>query len=145
MFGLALPRYEIPDQLITRHQLQDRICLRRDGAEEEVQFLSARRPRLLPVWINGQLLIVPWGRNDLWCPVEALEAGAWGHLHPVPVAIPARFACDRGVWYLVREGFQGVVVQISKLQIVYPLTKPANHYHQVMTRSGRMVVTVEGG
>lgn len=140
MFGVALPYGDLPAALIQRYQLQERTCLRREGAEPEVHFLDRQRPRLLPVWVEGRLRILPWGQRELWCPLEALEAGQWRDRRPVEVLIPCAFVLDRGVWYLVPQGLRGVVVAERNRRIVYPLTRPATHYHEVMTRNPRMMI-----
>lgn len=140
MFGVALSRGDLPVTMIERYRLAERTCLRSAGAEPEIHFLDTQRPRLLPAWVEGRLLILPWGRRELWCPIEALESGRWQPRHPVEVLIPCSFVLDRGVWYLVREGVRGILTTEGDAPFVYPLTQPATHYHEVMTRSPRMVI-----
>ncbi|MDG2390334.1 MAG: hypothetical protein P8M30_13565 [Planctomycetaceae bacterium] len=148
--GIALSQCEIPESLIERYELSERIIRRGEG-DIEFRFLLAERLPVLPLWHEGQFLILSWGNRDrhnklpvsAWCSQESLEAGAWHHLRPREVFIPASFAWDRGVWYQVREGLKGVVVtDCERKQHVYVLTQPATHYYEVMTRNNREPVMV---
>lgn len=68
-----------------------------------------------------------------------LEAGKCSIWEPEPVQIPADFARDNGVWFDVREGLEGVVIQGKAGPEVYILTQPAIHYYEVMcSHSERM-------
>lgn len=132
MMGIALARCEVPDELVDR--LSNRVTHRGDG-EPEVQFLYRQRPRVLPVWHYGRLVIMPWAG---WCPLEELESRAWSERRPKQADIPATYCVDRGIWYQVKEGIRGVIVQNQ----VYPITQPASHYYRVMTRSERMPLLI---
>ncbi len=150
MFGLALIRREMPDELIALHQLRSRIVRRCQAADEEVYFVDQHCVPLLPVWVDGQFLILPWGNRNPnsklprtgWCRQESLEEGSWRWLHPLPVEIPASYGCDRGVWYVVNEGLRGVIVQEQHRRVVYPLSQQSTHYYEVMTRNRRMPVFI---
>jgi hypothetical protein len=56
--GIAIPIHEVPDALIVKHRLADRIVHRDDGTGREVQFLYRTPRRLLPVYIDNQLRIL---------------------------------------------------------------------------------------
>ncbi len=148
MFGISLLRREVPDELITRHQLRGRITRRTKEADEELLFLDQHCVPVLPVWKDGQLQIFAWGNRNPgsrlphtnWCLIDSLKEGRWEWLHPVEVCIPASYACDRGVWYLVTEGMRGIIVEEGNRQVVYPLSQQATHYYEVMTRNRRMPV-----
>ncbi len=72
-------------------------------------------------------------RSRIWqCPHEDLEKRKWSAGELEPVQIPADFARDNGVWFDVREGLEGVVVQEKAGPEVYVLTQPASHYYEVM-------------
>ncbi|MCA9073658.1 MAG: hypothetical protein KDA93_01395 [Planctomycetaceae bacterium] len=134
MQGVSLNRWDIPDELIEQYRLSERIT-RRDNGPLEVQFLYRKRPRLLPVWYGGSLVLMPWLG---WCPLEELEAGVWKEKHPKRVDIPATYCIDRGIWYQINEGVQGVIVRRQ----VYPITIPSSNYYRVMTRSQRMPLLI---
>ncbi|WP_437230104.1 hypothetical protein SH661x_001785 [Planctomicrobium sp. SH661] len=131
MFGVSIARREFPDALIQRHQLGNRITRRHAEAEEEIVFMDVARPRLLPVWMDGQLLVLPWKG---WREIETLQAGEWGGHE---AEIPATFGFDAGVWYTMR-GIRCAVVA----RAVYPIRQPSTHYYEVMTRQPRMPLFV---
>lgn len=134
MQGVALNRWDTPDLLIRRHRLQDRITKRSEGTSE-VQFLFRHLPRLLPVWHEGQVHVLPWSGP---CPLEELESGAWQERRPVRVVIPAALCFDRGVWFQVKEGVQGVLVA----RHLFHITLPSSNYYRVMTRAERMPLLI---
>jgi hypothetical protein len=56
---------------------------------------------------------------------------------------PAALGYDGGVWYAIREGVRGVLVQDERREArVYVVCEPASHYYQVMTRSAWMPVLI---
>src|SRR5581483_6688627 len=112
-----LPLHALPQRLIERHQL-GRLTHERCG-EREFQFHYGPASRL-PVRHEGQLLIVRWGcgRDDSrvlpvggWTKQTTVESGFWYHCGAEEVEIPAALARDGGVWYSVRQGLRGVLVQ----------------------------------
>ncbi len=120
MFLIAVSRREIPDALIERHGLKP--SRRHADADEEIIFR-----RTLPVWLDGQIVILPWaGWTD--------EPG--GEL----VLIPATFGCDGGIWFAITGGLRGVI----RSRKVYLLFQPATHYYEVMTRNKRMPAFASG-
>jgi len=135
MDALALAWSDVPLELIERHSLS-RYAHER-GGERELRFLRRNRRPLLPVWQDGQLLILPWGRkgggltwqrtvdNGLWVGAEAVE-------------IRASAGLDGGVWYRIRQGVRGLVVHGE----AYMIVEPASHYYHVMTRRDRMPVLI---
>lgn len=149
--GIFTPRLSMPDHLTESAGLQKRTVTLSPAAEPLVQFLYREQPPYLPVWWEGQLLILPWGSNNKtsrlprvgWCWQEHLESGRWGWLQPEPVEIPACCGFDGGVWYQVQEGMRGVVVRDEQRQPrVYMLTQSATHYYEIMTRRNRAPVLI---
>src|SRR5262245_213674 len=59
--GRRLRASELPVVLVQRHGLGRRIHER--GGEPEVRFLLHGQERVLPVWLDGQLLPVRWGNR----------------------------------------------------------------------------------
>jgi hypothetical protein len=148
--GVALALSELPVELVARHGLKRRVHER--GGEAEVRFLFADRQRLLPVWLDGQLLVVSWGNRrgeskslpqTGWTRQTSIESGAWGEQELHTVVIPATLGLDRGVWYCIRQGVRGVVVhdEASRPR-VYVVCEPASHYYRTMTRSDWMPILV---
>jgi hypothetical protein len=141
--GVALAVSELPVELMEEHGLSRRVYER--GGEQEVQFLLRDAERALPVWLDGRLQIVRWGNRrgqskrlpcTAWTMVATLAKGGWGKSTVEPVIIPATLGLDNGVWFSVREGVKGVVVQDERAEpVVYVLVEPSTHYYEVMTRS----------
>ena len=144
MDGLALAQSDIPVELL--EQLRPRVHER--GGELEVQFMrSAKRP-LLPVWHCGQLRLVAWGSKSGRLPKSGLtwqrtiDAGGWQPYGAEPVEIPASLGLDGGVWYRIRQGIRGLIVETPSETAVYVIVEPASHYYRVMTRRERMPVLI---
>jgi hypothetical protein len=137
--GISLSFRSLPDSVLTTiPNLADRTHRRSEKADPEVWFLLRDRKPILPVWWEGQLRVIPWGKSGpnpsrLWqCPRADLKAGKWSAWEPQAVQIPADFGRDSGVWFDVREGLEGVVIQGKAGPEVYVLTQPASHYYEVM-------------
>lgn len=149
MDGVSLSWRLLTESLVHQHNLGERAISRGVEAEREYCFLFSHQCPQLPVWVGDELRILCWG-----CPGkgsrlpktrsvrrEVVEAGHWSCLNPEQVTVPANFIIDRGTWYCIREGIKAIVVRNeSGVLIVYPLTEPASHYYQVMTRQERMPV-----
>ncbi|MGE3408247.1 MAG: hypothetical protein AB7I37_15625 [Pirellulales bacterium] len=151
MDGISLSWRSLPQALIDRHALHDRVIVRSDEADREIRFLYRDVRPLLPVWVGDELNVVSWGRPKRGSKLprarvvaqETIQAGIWLNVRPEPVDIPASFGWDRGVWYRIKEGVRGILVRDeAKNPVVYLLTEPASHYYQVMTRNSRMPVLV---
>jgi hypothetical protein len=57
-------------------------------------------------------------------------------LAPEPTVVPATFALDGGVWFLVEQGLEAVVVPDREGRpVAYLVVQPSSHYYRVMTRS----------
>jgi hypothetical protein len=144
--GVALTLGDLPVELVARHGLKRRVHDR--GGETEVRFLFAHRERVLPVWLDGELQVLPWGNRrgesralpcTGWTRQASVEAGAWGERELQPVVVPATLGLDKGVWYRIRQGVRGVVVaDEGGRQRVYVVCEPASHYYRTMTRSDWM-------
>jgi len=145
MDGIALPLSDIPEALIEQHGLQRLIHDR--GGEREVRFLRRSRQPLLPVWHAGQLLIVAWGCRSGLLPrsgltwQRTLDAGDWRPYQPEPIEIPAVAGLHNGIWFRIRRGVRGLLVE-SPVTAAYALVEPSTYYYRVMTRCGMMPVLI---
>jgi hypothetical protein len=147
--GIALAYSELPLNLIERHGLDKQVHER--GGEREVRFLW-RADRLLPVWHAGQLEVIRWGsrRNQTkvlpctgWTWLTAVEEGCWNAWEGEEVLIPATMGHENGIWFKIRQGIRGILVQDERGKaVVYMVVEPASHYYQTMTKSTRMPVLV---
>jgi hypothetical protein len=139
--GVALALSELPLPLLD--SLTPRVHNR--GGEAEVRFLFRCAERLLPLWLDGQLLLARWGsrRGETralplsgWTWQSTVEAGGWAHCHAAPAVIPATLGLDGGIWYRVRQGVRALAVSDERGRLcAYPIVEPSSHYYQVMTRS----------
>jgi hypothetical protein len=92
--------------------------------------------------------VLPWGNRrgeskslpqTGWTRQAAVESGAWGERELHPVVIPALLGLDRGIWFGILHGVQGVVVHDETGRPrVYVVCEPASHYYRTMTRSDWM-------
>jgi hypothetical protein len=147
--GIAIPKTEIPDVLMDRYRLRSRITSR--GGDQELRFLVGDKPRVLPTWVNNQLIVLPWGNQNTrsrlprtgFLTEESLESGQLEWMKPEHAIIPAAAGIDNGRWYQIQDGITGVIVsdEINRMH-VYMLTEPASHYYRIMTGSDRMPVLV---
>ena len=148
--GIAIACRDFPEELIERHQLQNRVTNRRNDAEREIRFLYAHPRPMIPAWYCNELNVFSWGdprRSRLpataWCSLSSLEAGQWAALKPERVTIPATVGREKGVWFQIREGIEGILVRDEQnTPHVYMLTDEPSHYYRIMTRSDRMPVLI---
>ena len=148
MTGLALMLSELPNEVVTAYP--NRVYERLGQAE--VQFHWWHTPALLPVRWRGEFRLLPWGCKDRrsrlpqggWISVAQVETGSLAAARPEEVIIPANLGHHRGVWFLVEEGFRGVVLPTGpRGPVVYLLTEPATNYWRNMTvQSDTMPVLV---
>lgn len=146
--GIALSLRNIPTRMLSLPEISRRIYSR--GGEDEVRFWYYEKERVLPVIQGGQLRLASWGApiymkgstlpKTGWVWKERLTEGSWIKLETQEVVIPANAGCDNGIWYRVREGMQGLLVETPSATIVYMIVDKATHYFQTMTRSSRMPV-----
>jgi hypothetical protein len=151
--GISILKARLRQELFDQYELAQRINMRGDEAQPELHFMYTDPVVQLPVVHDGQLVIYEWGNRGNkesklprtgWCRTESLKAGKWRWLSPEPVEIPADFGLEKGVWFQINQGMQGVLVRDEAQQPhVYMLTQPASHYYQTMTRHERMPVLID--
>ncbi len=151
MDGISLSWRLLPITIVERHGLQGKAVSRGNGADIEYRFLFFERRPVLPVWYGGELRILSWATHQRTSPLprrgsitlESLEAGELLNLNPESVEIPASFGCDRGIWFRITQGIQGVLVrEPDGSPVVYVVTREATHYYQVMTRNNREPILI---
>src|SRR5262249_30718059 len=106
----------------------------------------------IPIWRDGRLQIVRWGNGrgqsrflprTGWTWQDSVKDGWWRNCDAIRVDIPATLGCDKGIWYVVRQGMRGILVPDEKgWAVCYMICEPASHYYQIMTRSDRMPVLI---
>ncbi len=140
MDGLALPYSDIPLELSgqVKPLVHDR------GGELEVRFMLRAKTPLLPVWHCGQFRLVQWGSKTGRLPKSGLtwqktiDEGGWGPYGAEPIEIRATAGLDGGVWFRIRQGIHGLLVETPRETAAYLIVEPADHYYRVMTRRDRM-------
>jgi hypothetical protein len=139
--GIALAYSALPLQLIEEYGLERRVHER--GGEREIRFLWMDEERLLPVWTSeGELKLVRWGNRreeskKLPCTAGAslktYEEGGWTAFNPTAVDIPATVCRDGQVWFAVRQGIRGILVNDEEgIQRVFPLYEESSFYYRIM-------------
>jgi len=149
--GISILKSRIRQELYEEYELS-RLVHRRGDCDELWFDFAERVPTVyLPANHDGQLVIREWGNRSGkgklpktgCCRQESLVAGKWKWLSPQPVEIPANFGLEKGIWFQVTEGMQGILVRDeSQREHVYMLTEAASHYYEVMTRHNRMPVLI---
>lgn len=152
--AISILKNRINLELLEEYNLQRRVRQRGDETVEEVVFDFADRENdpQLPVLHDGQLRVYEWGNRGGripklpktgWCREESLKAGKWRWLSPQEVVIPAQFGLEKGIWFSITEGIQGIVVNDqTERPHVYMLTREASTYYQNMTKHDRMPVLI---
>ena len=140
MDGLALAYSDIPVERC--EQIKQRVHDR--GGELEVRFMRRAKVPLLPVWHCGQFRLVQWGSRSGRLPKRGLtwqrtiDEGGWEPYGAEPIEIRASAGLDGGVWYRIRQGIHGLLVETPQELAAYLIVEPADHYYRVMTRRDRM-------
>lgn len=146
MDGISLSWRILSQAVIEHHALRWRETRRTADAEPEFRFLYRERNPVLPVWYGSELRLFNWGNPYRNSPLprcrtishERLSEGELSALEPETVEIPACFGWDRGIWYPIRQGVQGILVrEADGTPVVYVVTRQATHYYEVMTRNDR--------
>ena len=150
--GISILKARLRQELFEQYELAHRVTMRGEGTQPELHFMYPDPVVQLPVIRDGQMVIYEWGNRGNkesklprtgWCRNESLEAGKWRWLSPEPVEIPADFGLEKGVWFQINQGMQGIVVHDELDQPhVYMLTQQASHYYQTMTRHERMPILI---
>jgi hypothetical protein len=148
--GVALAASELPLEMLQAPAMQARLFAR--GGEQEVRFYFRDTQRLLPIMHDGALRFVRWGarRSESrvlpatgWTWQASVENGQWGQSGVEPVTIAATMGFEKGIWFRIREGIQGLLVRDERgVETAYIVCELASHYFHVMTRSARMPVLI---
>jgi hypothetical protein len=149
--GISISKARLRQEVVEQYELADRLTNR--GGQAELHFMYTDPIVQLPVLRNGEIVIYEWGNRGNkesklprtgWCRNESLEAGKWRWLKPELVEIPADFGLEKGVWFPIVQGINGVVVADEHKQPhVYLLTKQASQHFASMTLHDRMPALIE--
>lgn len=144
--GVALSTQEVPSHLLEQPDIARRIF--GEPGVREVRFWSNDRWPCLAVRHEGRFLLTRWGNRASnysklpragWVWKEDLRKQLWAGVETFPVTILANAGFESGVWYRVRRGIEGLLVNDERGKpVTYMLVEPASHYFRTMTRSNRM-------
>ena len=92
--------------------------------------------------------IMQWGNRDKdapfpqtgWARRESLDDGKWSYLKPKPTTIPVTHGVEKGKWFEIEHGIEGVVVERAGEKRVYMLTEEADPEYLARTNHPRMPV-----
>jgi len=92
--------------------------------------------------------LLRWGNRDKeapfpqtgWARKDSLEAGKWDYLKPDPVLIPVTYGVEKGKWFEIENGIQGVVLHRGDENRVYMITDNADPEYVEVTHHQRMPV-----
>ena len=103
---------------------------------------------LLPVEVQGQISFFDWGNRDKkapfpttgWAKQESIEKGRWNWLHPKAAKIPIVKGLEKGVWFDLPEGTEGLLVEKEDDKRVYMITEAASDDYKKHVKHERMPV-----
>lgn len=148
--GIAFQFSRIPKRELEKYYTSEEIGQFESKGELE-SFYWSKIP-LLPVEIEGEIVIRQWGNRDKelklpktgWAKVESLEEGKWSYLHPEYVKIAADRGFEKGKWFDIKSGgLQGIAVLKDKEERVYMVTKPSDEEYLKLTKHDRQPVEIE--
>jgi len=128
-------------------------AFRRAGRIESLFW--GRRPILPLIPREGddrRIHLYDWGNRDKaidlprtgWARWESVLAGRWKHLHPRDALIPARQGVEKGVWFDIAAGIEGMLVEKDGITRAYMITMPADDAYRALTGHDRMPKCLEG-
>ena len=135
------------EELIEKYELDKKSMKHADSKETEYKFQFQDKKPLLPI-ITDTIHICEWGNRDNkisslphtgWCRAESLTAGKWDWLSPTMVRIPASHGLEKGVWFPIKNGIQGVLVyDKDHSEHIYMLTQSSDEAYRTLTQHDRM-------
>jgi hypothetical protein len=95
-----------------------------------------------------QVELMLWGNRDKdapfpqtgWARKESLDMGKWSYLKPVPASIPVSYGVEKGNWFEIEHGIEGVVVEKAGEKRVYMVTEEADPEFLSKTHHPRMAI-----
>jgi len=153
--GIALDARILTETFLSRFGLRSRMQSDLFNSPAELQFRYNDPIPQLPIkrTAASEWDLVLWGNRDDelsrlprtgWAREESVLSGKWRAYDPEPVIIPAQRGCEKGVWFPVSVGMQGLlVVDEHRTPHVYMLTRAATPKYAALTKHDRMPIFVE--
>lgn len=152
--GIAIDARILTETFLSRFGLRSRMQSDLFNSPLELQFRYNDPIPQLPIQRTAQSEweLVLWGNRDDpvsrlpctgWAREESVLAGKWQGYQPEPVIIPAQRGCEKGVWFPVSVGIQGLLVADEhRTPHVYMLTRAATPEYTALTKHDRMPIFV---
>jgi hypothetical protein len=154
--GVIFPyRKEYADvlaQLYSREQMEE---FEQTGQVRSLYWQRGAEP-VLPVVTQGEdgkpadheLLL--WGNRSKvvplpqtgWARLNSMTSGKWSYLKPGKVLIPVTYGVEKGRWFRIENGIEGITVERNGARRVYMLTDDADKEYVAETHHERMPVLV---
>lgn len=152
--GIALDARLLTETFLSRFGLRSRMKSDLFNSPPELQFRFNDPIPQLPILRPHETAwdLVLWGNRDDaisrlprtgWAREESVLAGKWSVYQPEPVIIPAQRGCEKGVWFPISVGMQGLLVADEhRNPRVYMLTRSATPDYAALTKHDRMPIFV---
>lgn len=152
--GIALDARILTETFLSRFGLRSRMQRDLFNSPAELQFRYNDPIPQLPIQRaeSEAWELVLWGNRDDpvsrlprtgWAREESVLEGKWRSLHPEPVIIPAQRGCEKGVWFPIPGGIQGLLVADEhRNPHVFMLTRAATPEYAALTKHDRMPIFV---
>jgi hypothetical protein len=143
MDGIAILETEIPVETLAEKPLRFRLHQRGTGLRE-YRFLTHHQSRELPVILNGQFRILPWGCQSVrsmlprscWTWENSLRDGSWRQVQVEEAMIPCNLLVMNGYWMNVRKGLRGLVAYDQMgIPAIYVICREPTKYFANATRA----------
>jgi hypothetical protein len=152
--GIAIDAELLTETFLSRFGLRARMQSDLFNSPQEIQFRYNDPIPQLPIQRaeNEPWDLALWGNRDNpisrlprtgWAREESVLAGKWQAFQPQPVIIPAQRGCEKGIWFPVSIGMQGLLVEDEhRTPHVYMLTRAATPEYAALTKHDRMPIFV---
>jgi len=152
--GIALDARILTEVFLSRFGLRSRMQSDLFNSPAELQFRYNDPIPQLPIQrAEGEAWeLVLWGNRDNpdsrlprtgWAREESVLAGKWRSLKPETVMIPAQRGCEKGVWFPINFGMQGLLIADEhQTPHVFMLTRAATPEYAALTKHDRMPIFV---
>jgi hypothetical protein len=94
--------------------------------------------------------LILWGNRNKdiqlpqtgWARLDSVSSGKWSFRKPEHVLIPVTYGVEKGKWFRIENGIEGITVQRDGARRVYMLTDDADEEYLASTHHERMPVLV---
>lgn len=110
-----------------------------------LSFFWNREPTLPVQDSHHKVRLLNWGNRNKkinlpktgWAKSESLKNSKWDYLKPKEVIIPAVKGYEKGVWFPIKKGIKGIVIDKDGEQRVYMVTRQSSPEYLNLTKHDR--------